>query len=185
MLWTHTAFGEPLSNLDAELRVGKRMEIARQHKEIGAMMIYVTHDQVEAMTLADEIVALRDGCIQQVGAPVVLYRIPDNKFVAGFIGSPAMNFMDGRIDDGLVAVKGLNDRLKPPLSLPETGTPTWLGIRPEQVEIDQSGDTHVVEPTGCCQTNANQSQFSSKPNRLSRAEVAPLGKSGDTVQLEI
>jgi ABC-type proline/glycine betaine transport system ATPase subunit len=84
-------FDEPLSNLDAELRVEMRVEIARLHKEIGATMIYVTHDQVEAMTLADKIVVLRAGRIEQVGAPLDLYNDPDNRFVAGFIGSPAMN----------------------------------------------------------------------------------------------
>jgi len=86
-------FDEPLSNLDAELRVEMRVEIARLHNEIGATMIYVTHDQVEAMTMADKIVVLRAGRIEQVGAPLELYRNPDNKFVAGFIGSPSMNFL--------------------------------------------------------------------------------------------
>ncbi|MFV2034366.1 MAG: ABC transporter ATP-binding protein, partial [Halocynthiibacter sp.] len=95
-------FDEPLSNLDAELRVEMRDEIARLHKEIGATMIYVTHDQVEAMTLADKIVVLRDGHIEQVGAPLELYRDPDNRFVAGFIGSPAMNFLSGVIDGDAV-----------------------------------------------------------------------------------
>ena len=140
-------FDEPLSNLDAELRVGMRVEIARLRKEIGATMIYVTHDQVEAMTLADKIVVLRSGYIEQVGAPLELYRNPDNKFVAGFIGSPAMNFMDGRINDGTVEIDGLKDRLNLPLDLPEAGTSVCLGIRPEHVEIDQDGDTHVVELT--------------------------------------
>ena len=88
-------FDEPLSNLDAELRVEMRVEIARLHQEIGATMIYVTHDQVEAMTLADKIVVLREGRIEQTGAPMDLYRDPDNRFVAGFIGSPAMNFLAG------------------------------------------------------------------------------------------
>jgi lactose/L-arabinose transport system ATP-binding protein len=89
-------FDEPLSNLDAELRVEMRVEIARLHNEIGATMIYVTHDQVEAMTLADKIVVLRAGRIEQVGKPLDLYNDPDNRFVAGFIGSPAMNFFEGR-----------------------------------------------------------------------------------------
>ncbi|WP_375266267.1 ABC transporter ATP-binding protein, partial [Planktotalea sp.] len=93
-------FDEPLSNLDAELRVEMRVEIARLHKEIGATMIYVTHDQVEAMTLADKIVVLRLGVIEQFGSPMDLYRDPDNKFVAGFIGSPAMNFMEGVMGEG-------------------------------------------------------------------------------------
>ena len=86
-------FDEPLSNLDAELRVEMRVEIARLHREIGATMIYVTHDQVEAMTLADKIVVLRGGIVEQVGRPMDLYNDPDNTFVAGFIGSPQMNFL--------------------------------------------------------------------------------------------
>ncbi|MDE3121200.1 MAG: sn-glycerol-3-phosphate ABC transporter ATP-binding protein UgpC, partial [Paracoccaceae bacterium] len=102
-------FDEPLSNLDAELRVEMRVEIARLHKEIGATMIYVTHDQVEAMTLADKIVVLRAGKIEQVGAPLDLYKNPDNKFVAGFIGSPAMNFLSATVDGGKVRVPGLGD----------------------------------------------------------------------------
>ncbi len=90
-------FDEPLSNLDAELRVQMRLEIAKLHKQLGATMIYVTHDQVEAMTLADKIVVLRAGKIEQTGAPLKLYSDPDNLFVAGFIGSPKMNFMSGKV----------------------------------------------------------------------------------------
>jgi lactose/L-arabinose transport system ATP-binding protein len=101
-------FDEPLSNLDAELRVEMRVEIARLHREIGATMIYVTHDQVEAMTLADKIVVLRKGRVEQVGAPLELYHNPDNKFVAGFIGSPAMNFASGIVESATsVSSKGL------------------------------------------------------------------------------
>ncbi|PZQ97628.1 MAG: sugar ABC transporter ATP-binding protein [Cereibacter sphaeroides] len=88
-------FDEPLSNLDAALRVATRIEIARLHRELGATMIYVTHDQVEAMTLADRIVVLRAGKVEQVGAPMELYKNPANTFVAGFIGSPQMNFLKG------------------------------------------------------------------------------------------
>ena len=97
-------FDEPLSNLDAELRVEMRVEIARLHQEIGATMIYVTHDQVEAMTLADKIVVLRAGRIEQAGRPLDLYNDPDNRFVAGFIGSPAMNFFAGQAEGGTVSV---------------------------------------------------------------------------------
>ena len=89
-------FDEPLSNLDAELRVHMRIEIARLHRKLGTTIVYVTHDQVEAMTLADKIVVLRAGLIEQVGAPLDLYDNPANTFVAGFIGSPRMNFFDGR-----------------------------------------------------------------------------------------
>ncbi|MBU12205.1 MAG: ABC transporter ATP-binding protein, partial [Rhodobacteraceae bacterium] len=101
-------FDEPLSNLDAELRVDMRVEIARLHKEIGATMIYVTHDQVEAMTLADKIVVLRAGVIEQVGAPMALYHDPANKFVAGFIGSPAMNFLKGRVENNKIFLSAIS-----------------------------------------------------------------------------
>ena len=90
-------FDEPLSNLDAELRVQMRVEISTLHRDLGNTMIYVTHDQVEAMTMADKIVVLNGGRIEQVGAPLELYNHPANRFVAGFIGSPKMNFLDGRI----------------------------------------------------------------------------------------
>ncbi|WP_424987479.1 ABC transporter ATP-binding protein [Microbulbifer sp. S227A] len=140
-------FDEPLSNLDAELRVEMRVEIARLHKEIGATMIYVTHDQVEAMTLADKIVVLRAGNIEQVGAPLDLYRDPDNRFVAGFIGSPAMNFMDGIVEGGQVHVPGLGARFDLPVDLPGDGTEVSLGIRPEHIQIDAAGDTHDIDLT--------------------------------------
>ncbi len=128
-------FDEPLSNLDAELRVEMRVEIARLHKEIGATMIYVTHDQVEAMTLADKIVVLRAGHIEQVGAPLELYRDPDNRFVAGFIGSPAMNFLNGTVVEGEVAVPALGRAAKVGTALPPEGTDVILGIRPEHIEV--------------------------------------------------
>jgi lactose/L-arabinose transport system ATP-binding protein len=139
-------FDEPLSNLDAELRVEMRVEIARLHDEIGATMIYVTHDQVEAMTLADKIVVLRDGRIEQVGAPLDLYRNPDNRFVAGFIGSPSMNFMEARVAGDGVEVAGLRATVPSSARLPEAGTKLLIGLRPEHVEI-VSGDTHTVDLT--------------------------------------
>ena len=140
-------FDEPLSNLDAELRVEMRIEIARLHQEIGATMIYVTHDQVEAMTLADKIVVLRGGRIEQVGAPMDLYRDPDNRFVAGFIGSPAMNFLDGAVEDGGVRVPALRSSVTPGVDLPSAGTRISLGLRPEHLSIDPGGTTHRVELT--------------------------------------
>ncbi len=140
-------FDEPLSNLDAELRVEMRVEIARLHKDIGATMIYVTHDQVEAMTMADKIVVLRLGKIEQVGAPLDLYRNPDNKFVAGFIGSPSMNFLTGKVNGGgAIDVPALKTSIKLPVSVPSSGTEVFLGIRPEHVEVVE-GDTHTVELT--------------------------------------
>ena len=140
-------FDEPLSNLDAELRVEMRVEIARLHKEIGATMIYVTHDQVEAMTLADKIVVLRGGVIEQVGAPMDLYRDPDNKFVAGFIGSPAMNFLSAVVKNGLVNVPGLETSVDLPVTLPAEGTAVEIGLRPEHLTLDPSGTTHRIEMT--------------------------------------
>ncbi len=140
-------FDEPLSNLDAELRVEMRVEIARLHKEIGATMIYVTHDQVEAMTMADKIVVLRDGIVEQVGAPLELYRDPDNRFVAGFIGSPSMNFLGASAESGGVAVPGLKQTIQTGVALPPAGEAMTVGLRPEHVEIDLDGDTHQVELT--------------------------------------
>ncbi len=140
-------FDEPLSNLDAELRVEMRVEIARLHKEIGATMIYVTHDQVEAMTLADKIVVLRLGNIEQVGAPLELYRDPDNKFVAGFIGSPAMNFMTGQVAEGGVHVPAFGRTVTTGASLPSAGSDVTVGLRPEHVTIDPAGSTHTVDLT--------------------------------------
>ncbi len=140
-------FDEPLSNLDAELRVEMRVEIARLHKEIGATMIYVTHDQVEAMTLADKIVVLRKGVIEQVGAPMDLYRDPDNKFVAGFIGSPAMNFLAGKIVAGGVEVPGLARTIPRAFASALTGQAVTIGLRPEHLTIDPTGSGLRVELT--------------------------------------
>ncbi|MEX0351575.1 MAG: ABC transporter ATP-binding protein [Paracoccaceae bacterium] len=140
-------FDEPLSNLDAELRVEMRVEIARLHKEIGATMIYVTHDQVEAMTMADKIVVLRDGRIEQVGAPLELYRNPDNKFVAGFIGSPSMNFLDCDVVDGKLTHPALSAPLDPPAPLPSGASKVTLGLRPEHIGLDRSGDALSVDLT--------------------------------------
>ena len=141
-------FDEPLSNLDAELRVEMRVEIARLHREIGATMIYVTHDQVEAMTLADKIVVLRAGRVEQVGRPLDLYHDPDNRFVAGFIGSPAMNFVGAVTEQGAVSAPGLGLASVPTsVALPGSGAKVSLGLRPQHLALDTSGDTHRVEMT--------------------------------------
>jgi lactose/L-arabinose transport system ATP-binding protein len=146
-------FDEPLSNLDAELRVHTRIEIARLHRELGSTIIYVTHDQVEAMTLADKIVVLRDGIVEQVGAPLDLYDNPANSFVAGFIGSPRMNFFDGTVTghsqaSGIhqcqVALAGFDDAVVTlPLDgkLPAVGTALSVGVRPEHFQDD--GDAQL------------------------------------------
>ncbi|SFV35567.1 lactose/L-arabinose transport system ATP-binding protein [Devosia crocina] len=124
-------FDEPLSNLDAELRVHMRIELARLHKELQTTIIYVTHDQVEAMTLADKIVVLRDGLVEQDGTPLELYDDPSNHFVAGFIGSPKMNFLGGVAEEGGIRLSDFPGQLVPsPVSL-DAGTPVTVGIRPE------------------------------------------------------
>ena len=141
-------FDEPLSNLDAELRVEMRVEIARLHREIGAPMIYVTHDQVEAMTLADKIVVLRAGRVEQVGKPLDLYNDPDNRFVAGFIGSPAMNFVAGVVEGpGKVLCKGLTQTVTVKVALPAAGSEVAIGLRPQHLTIEPAGTTHRVEMT--------------------------------------
>ena len=135
-------FDEPLSNLDAELRVEMRVEIARLHQEIGATMIYVTHDQVEAMTLADKIVVLRAGRIEQVGAPLDLYNDPDNRFVAGFSGSPAMNFFDGTVSETGAHVPGLGGVTVPAPRV--AGSTVTVGVRPNHLRLAE-GDSHTVD----------------------------------------
>ncbi len=143
-------FDEPLSNLDAALRMDMRMEIGKLHKDLGATMIYVTHDQVEAMTLADKIVVLRDGIVQQIGAPMDLYHHPANLFVASFIGSPSMNFLDvevkGREGGSLVVGNAALDPVGVPSNLEVAdGTRLKLGIRPQYLRpsIDpQEGKLH-------------------------------------------
>ena len=146
-------FDEPLSNLDAKLRVQMRGEIKSMHQRIGTTTIYVTHDQVEAMTMADKIVVLHGGLIEQVGAPLDLYDRPANLFVAGFIGSPSMNFIDGRIEEGVFrSDKGLILPLPEGLPIAEHGgRPLVYGIRPEHIRAATSGlsaRVGIVEGTG-------------------------------------
>jgi ABC-type sugar transport system ATPase subunit len=138
-------FDEPLSNLDAALRVQMRLEIERLHRELGTTMIYVTHDQVEAMTLADRIVTLENGRIQQVGPPLELYARPSNLFVAGFIGSPKMNLIPAKVvaKSGPLATVALDaspaTRLELPMPKAEDGASVTVGVRPESLEILLSG----------------------------------------------
>jgi len=149
-------FDEPLSNLDAKLRVQMRVELKRLHERLETTAIYVTHDQVEAMTLGDRVVVMKDGWVQQVGEPLGLYGKPANKFVAGFIGSPSMNFVDVTLNGGWVEAKGL--RLKAPARIAAmSGRQLTLGVRPEALRIANGGDpaercldsaVDVVEPLG-------------------------------------
>lgn len=177
-------FDEPLSNLDAALRVQVRAELRELHRRLGVTAIYVTHDQVEAMTMADRIVVLRDGRVEQVGAPLELYDRPDNAFVATFIGSPAMNLLNGVYRDGVVV---FGDRSVLPvaagIAVPE-GTRLTVGIRPEHIDVVDSGGIDAtlvaVEPTGAetviaATFNGNQVTVVTR----SRAALRP----GDTICL--
>ena len=145
-------FDEPLSNLDAKLRVQMRTEIKKLHKRLKTTMVYVTHDQVEAMTMGDRIIILKDGIIQQVGSPVEVYHNPVNMFVAGFIGAPAMNFIHGGIKDGMLVCDAFSIDLS---ESPETnkleGQDVIFGIRPEDIHLDTNGlslPLLVMEPLG-------------------------------------
>ena len=147
-------FDEPLSNLDAKLRVQMRTEIRELHQRLKTTTIYVTHDQIEAMTMADKIVVLQNGVIEQIGSPLDLYDNPANQFVAGFIGSPAMNFFSGNVEvheNKLVArLKGGTLILKETKHL-SAGQKIKIGVRPENLMITDSGitaTTSVIEPTG-------------------------------------
>ena len=151
-------FDEPLSNLDAKLRVQMRQELAELHSQLKTTMIYVTHDQVEAMTMADKIVVLRAGHVEQVGAPLDLYHRPANKFVAGFIGSPAMNFVSGVVAEGgdkqaKVKLDHTTEDIIVPLARPiQSGESIAMGLRPEHTSlVDNSplkGTVTVVERLG-------------------------------------
>src|SRR5579863_1316069 len=143
-------FDEPLSNLDAALRVSTRVEIAKLHRLLGATMVYVTHDQIEAMTLADRIVVMNHGRIAQVGRPLDLYYAPANLFVAGFIGSPAMNFFDAKVDKkGAASVTLSGPGLAPfdlstPSFAPPIGASVTIGVRPEHLAPAASGNFKVA-----------------------------------------
>ena len=146
-------FDEPLSNLDAKLRVAMRTEIKELHQRLRTTTIYVTHDQIEAMTMADRIVVMHDGVVEQIGAPLELYDRPINRFVAGFIGSPAMNFIEGIIaTDGNSVQTPQGDRFAIEARPNQTaGRAVVYGIRPEHLELAGDGipaDVAVIEPTG-------------------------------------
>jgi len=144
-------FDEPLSNLDAKLRVAMRTEIKELHQRLGTTTVYVTHDQIEAMTMADKIVVMRDGEVEQIGAPLDLYDTPRNLFVAGFIGSPAMNFLEGRITGGAFATASGRRLPLPPRSAAKEGQEVVYGVRPEHLHVRDDGtevEVVVVEPTG-------------------------------------
>ena len=146
-------FDEPLSNLDAKLRVTMRVEIKELHHRLKTTIVYVTHDQIEAMTMADKIVVMRDGRVEQIGSPLDLYDYPSNVFVAGFIGSPSMNLINGQIASNggqmhFVSESGLN--LPLPVAKVRDGQEVIYGVRPEHIPIGEGGipvNVVVVEPT--------------------------------------
>ena len=140
-------FDEPLSNLDAKLRVQMRVELRKLHQRLGTTAVYVTHDQVEAMTLGDRVVVMKDGIVQQIGEPLELYNRPVNKFVAGFIGSPAMNFATVTMADGNGRLTAKNGGLEIEVPAPHadrlrahTGHRLTIGIRPEDLRVASSAD---------------------------------------------
>jgi len=151
-------FDEPLSNLDARLRLETRAELSRLHRRLGATMIYVTHDQIEAMTLGQRVAVLKDGVLQQIAPPMELYRRPANQFVAGFIGSPAMNFVEGTLRrDGDSCVFASAAVTLPVACAPVDGSPVVLGVRPEHITVGApssdgagvvAGVVTLIEPIG-------------------------------------
>jgi multiple sugar transport system ATP-binding protein len=149
-------YDEPLSNLDAKLRVAMRTELKELHQRLKTTSVYVTHDQIEAMTMGDQIVVMKDGRIEQAGRPLDLYDQPANTFVAGFIGSPAMNFLPGKVvrSGGSVLLElGDQTRLALPADTPaQDGQPVTFGTRPEHLTLSDSEGIPVqvvtVEPTG-------------------------------------
>ena len=144
-------FDEPLSNLDAKLRVQMRAEIKRLHQRLKVTTVYVTHDQIEAMTMADRIVVMHDGIVKQAGTPLELYDRPENLFVAGFIGSPSMNFFEATADGGSLRLADGQTLPVPAGASLEEGRSVVLGIRPEDLAIAETGlaaTIDLVEPTG-------------------------------------
>lgn len=143
-------FDEPLSNLDAKLRLQMRVELGRLHRSLGATSLYVTHDQVEAMTLADRVVLLNDGRVQQIGAPLELYEAPASVFVATFLGSPTMNLLPARVDGRRVVGEGFALEVERAVNAREV----VVGVRPEHVALAEAGEgclaaaVEVVEPMG-------------------------------------
>jgi sn-glycerol 3-phosphate transport system ATP-binding protein len=133
-------FDEPLSNLDAKLRVQMRVEIKRLQRALGVTSLYVTHDQVEAMTLSDQLVVMNGGRVEQIGTPTDLYRKPATRFVAGFLGSPAMNFLSGRVEnDGIVAIGADRIQVSPGIRGALPGAAIEVGLRPEDLRLAEPG----------------------------------------------
>jgi multiple sugar transport system ATP-binding protein len=186
-------FDEPLSNLDARLREQMRAEIKRMHADLGATSVYVTHDQIEAMTLASRIVAMNAGHVQQIGAPLDLYDRPANLFVAGFIGSPGMNFLEGRLgreNDRSFVVLGDGTRLELGRDVKlADGEPVTLGIRPEHVTVSPAdgaveATVDLVEPTGACRIGNRIADLGNgQKNLADQRSFAAAGRRADDDQI--
>ena len=180
-------FDEPLSNLDAKLRVAMRTEIKELHQRLSTTTVYVTHDQIEAMTMADKIVVMHDGIVEQIGAPLELYDRPGNMFVAGFIGSPAMNFLPGEIamGDGAPAFRSDGGMVVPLRDLPaeRAGKRVVLGTRPEHLTVAAEGtpvEVVVVEPMGS-ETQVVAKHGGGEIVCLFRERILP--KPGETIRI--
>jgi ABC-type sugar transport system ATPase subunit len=188
-------FDEPLSNLDAQLRVETRVELARLHRKLGATMVYVTHDQSEALTLGDRIAVLKEGVLQQVDTPMKLYEEPANKFVAGFIGSPGMNFFEGVLtrigSGGMCTFQGANFTIRAPCESGADGR-VVLGIRPQHLEItDDSarGDGVVRAEVGVVEPMGNEQivyvTLSDGGRAVAVAPVQPRITAGEKVSIRV
>ncbi|UUP19851.1 ABC transporter ATP-binding protein [Nitratireductor thuwali] len=182
-------FDEPLSNLDAALRVQMRKEIRALHDRLGATSVYVTHDQVEAMTMADHVVVMRNGVIEQQGAPLQLYDRPANRFVAGFIGSPAMNFVEAAVtaSGDALALDGFDGALVPVARRLEPGRKVLAGLRPEHLALGDPDKSPIRVPVSTVEFTGAASYLSSSTEpeltifHAGRTEVRP----GDSVGLSI
>jgi len=173
-------FDEPLSNLDAELRVAMRKELAALHAEIGGTMIYVTHDQTEAMTLADRIVVLNAGNIEQIGSPLDLYNHPNNTFVAGFIGSPRMNLLEAKVvtTDGerlTVDLASRNVELARKVSV-RLGDAVTLGVRPEHLDIAEAGTADINVTVDLAEALGSETYFYATADGLPQLTIHQMGQ---------
>ena len=180
-------FDEPLSNLDAALRVQMRKEIRALHDRLGATSVYVTHDQIEAMTMADHVVVMRDGVIEQQGAPLELYDRPANRFVAGFIGSPAMNFLEASVgpDGRSVALAALGGQTVGIAQSLQPGLKLVAGLRPEHLTLeDGAGAIRIT--AGAIESTGSMTYVSSANDELTLVQTRrSVLKRGDTLNLTI
>jgi ABC-type sugar transport system ATPase subunit len=173
-------FDEPLSNLDAELRVAMRKELAALHADLGGTMIYVTHDQIEAMTLANRIVVVNEGNIEQVGSPLELYNRPDNLFVAGFIGSPKMNLLDAVVaagEGGSLSLTAGPHRLSLPFEAAcREGDRVTIGVRPEHIDVADPGDGDLDVIVDISEQLGGETYFYATPEGLPQMTIHQLGQ---------